>query len=254
MTQQWPRTHKIVGAFNFRDLGGLPTNDGGHTIFGQVFRSDALDYLTAADYAIMIDALQIGCVIDLRADVETGGVKPTWTAHLSAELVNLPLSDDWDDWGVLDDESRKTLLARRYLSYLNSASTNVIAGLELIANNAGSRPTVIHCAVGKDRTGVLVSMLLSLLNVERAAIIRDYVETASNMAPIMERLSSSEVYRKRIESNPAEVYHASEHTVTHFLESLDENDGGPEGWARSHGLTDETIGQLRSALTSDAEL
>lgn len=248
MTQQWPHTHQIVGALNFRDLGGLPIVGGGYTAYGQVFRSDALDYLTAADYDILVDALQIGCVIDLRAAVETSGVLPAWTAHLSAELVNLPLSDDWHDWGQLDEEGRKTLLARRYLSYLNSASVNVIAGLELIANNVGSCPTVIHCAVGKDRTGVLVAMLLSLLRVERSAVIRDYMETAANMDPIMERLSASDVYRERIEKNPAEVYLANERTMTYFLESLDDNDGGPEGWALDHGLSTATIEVLRSSL------
>jgi hypothetical protein len=104
----------LSGAFNFRDLGGLPTTDGSRTVFGSVFRSDALDDLTPRDFEILGGVLGIKTVVDLRAAVETEGRQPPWKRGLDAELVRLPLSDEWTSWGELDAESRRTLLARKY--------------------------------------------------------------------------------------------------------------------------------------------
>jgi protein-tyrosine phosphatase len=240
----------LSGAFNFRDLGGLPTTDGSRTVFGSVFRSDALDDLTPRDFEILGGVLGIKTVVDLRAAVETEGRQPPWKRGLDAELVRLPLSDEWTSWGELDAESRRTLLARKYLSYLDSAGGNIISALNVITGNAGRRPTIVHCTVGKDRTGVLVSILLSLLGVERDAIVADYLLTAANMNPIMERLRASHIFRDRVLANPAEVYLAQEHTMRIFLQTLDERDGGPVAWALSNGFAPDQMQLLKSALTS----
>ena len=217
----------LSGVFNFRDIGGLPTEDGSETVCGSVFRSDALDHLVPADLHIL-------------------------RTELDAQLSNLPLSDDWASWGELDDESRRTLLARKYQSYLDAAGDKIITALTLIADNGPSYPTIVHCTVGKDRTGVLVSILLSVLGVRREAIVTDYLLTGPNMASIMERLSASPVFRQRIRTNPAEVYLAEEHTIKLFLETLDEQEGGPASWALSHGLSEESARRLRHNLTRTA--
>ena len=242
----------LSGVFNFRDIGGLPTEDGSETVCGSVFRSDALDHLVPADLHILRTELGIRSVIDLRATVETRGRRPAWESGLDAQLSNLPLSDDWVSWGELDDESRRTLLARKYQSYLDAAGDKIITALTLIADNGPSYPTIVHCTVGKDRTGVLISILLSVLGVRREAIVADYLLTGPNMASIMERLSASPVFRQRIRTNPAEVYLAEEHTIKLFLETLDEQEGGPASWALSHGLSEESARRLRHNLTRTA--
>lgn len=243
----------LEGVFNFRDLGGLPTTDGRRTVSGAIFRSDALEELTGDDVRTLCDVLGVGRVIDLRAHIETGGGIPGWAAAESVDFISLPLSDDWDDWGELDDEGRRTLMARKYMSYLTAASENVVTALRLIAENAGERPTVFHCAVGKDRSGVLAAILLSLLGVSREAIVADYVATAPNMGSIMSRLEASTVYADRVRTNPAEVYRADAHTMHLFLAALDERFGSVERWALENGLDEAELVRLRERLVESAD-
>ena len=242
----------LSGVFNFRDIGGLPTEEGSETVRGSVFRSDALDHLTAVDLRILRSELGVKSIIDLRAAVETGGRRPAWESGLAARLSVLPLSDDWVSWGELDDESRRTLLARKYQSFLDAGGDKIITALNLIADNGPDRPTIVHCTVGKDRTGVLIAILLSVLGVRREAIVADYLQTAPNMAPIMERLSASLVFRQRVLTNPAEVYRAEQHTIRLFLDTLDEREGGPAAWALGRGLSDDAARRLRRNLTQPA--
>lgn len=242
------QVYRLEGALNFRDLGGLPTSDGRATVPGALFRSDALEELTAEDVRVLREELEIGSVIDLRAQLETGSGRPAWAEGTDVEFVSLPLSHEFADWGPLDVDARRTLLARTYLGYLEAASHNVVAALRHIAANAGTRPTIVHCAVGKDRTGVVVSVLLSLLGVERDAVVADYLVTAGNMERLLERLSASEVYRERVRTNPAEVYRAEEHTMRLFLDEIDARHGGVEAWAVASGLEPEAVGTLRERL------
>lgn len=242
------RRGALAEAYNFRDLGGLPTIGGGRVGAGHVYRSDTLDHLTQSDVDHLCDELGVCDVIDLRAGVEGAGEPPAWVAGRPVRFANLPLSDDWADWGVLDDESRRTLMARKYLSYLEAAGHNVVAALRILAGNAGTRPTVVHCAVGKDRTGVVVSILLGLLGVEREAIVADYAKTAQNMERMLERLRSSDVYRERVRTNPPEVYRSDTHTMELFLDAIVERFGGAEGWALARGLTPAEIAALRQGL------
>jgi protein-tyrosine phosphatase len=243
-----PHVTGLTGVFNFRDLGGLETVDGGTIVPGAVFRSDALDELSANDVRLLCDSLGVRTLIDLRAHIETSGNAPAWAAAEAVDILSLPLSDDWEGWGELDDDSRRTLLSRKYASYLDVAGHNVISALERIAGDAGARPVVVHCAVGKDRTGVVVAILLSLLKVRREQIVADYVTTASNMAPIMERLAASETYAHRVLTNPPEVYMAEEHTITQFLDAVDSEFGGAEPWAVQRGLSEPTLARLRERL------
>ncbi len=61
MTRRIP----FAGALNFRDIGGYPTKNGGHTRSSAVYRSDSLHYLTPQDLPAF-DALGIEAIYDLR--------------------------------------------------------------------------------------------------------------------------------------------------------------------------------------------
>ena len=242
----------LRGVLNFRDIGGLPAGGGRVTASGRVFRSDNLDHLDRDDVSALTEGLRVGLVIDLRAHVETGGPgRPAWASDAPVDVVNLPLLDDWDSYGELDDEGRRTLMARKYMSYLEAASANVVTALRLLAERPDDGGTIVHCAVGKDRTGVVIGILLGILGVRREAIVADYVATASNLPAILERLARNVLYRERMASNPAEVYRAEAHTMELFLDALDARWGGPEGWLLSAGGDTELVERLRSKLLAD---
>ena len=67
MTQQ--RILDLVGAYNFRDLGGYPTTDGRRTRWGRVFRSDTLQELTDTDINVLRQ-LGLATIVDLRTPTE----------------------------------------------------------------------------------------------------------------------------------------------------------------------------------------
>ena len=67
------REVQLEGAFNIRDLGGLPVGRRERTTSGLVYRADSLDSLTDGDRATLFGDLGIGTILDLRTPEEAGG-------------------------------------------------------------------------------------------------------------------------------------------------------------------------------------
>jgi len=242
------RVHRLEGAFNLRDLGGLPTEDGERTRTGRVFRSDSLQSVTAADIALLHDRLGIRSLVDLRGEDEVASEGRGRLADRDVRYVNLPLvQEDGSLLSYLDD-GRTVDLVPRYLSYLDSPGRTMLRAIELISE-AETAPTVFFCAAGKDRTGVLSALVLRLVGVEAEAVVDDYLLSAESAAIIVrERLMPSPTYARHIATLPPEVYTAEAATMRRFLSALDERFGGAERWALDHGLTPHVLDRLRTAL------
>lgn len=247
-----PRLH---GAFNFRDLGGLPTTDGGRIRSGRLFRSDTLQALTEDDVAHLVDDLGIAGVVDLRSPVETveegrGAV----TGHPGQKLtyVNVPLglapvrnqTQEVDATGV-DTSQPGALTAAMYVRQLDE-DASVPRAVELVAVLT-DRPTVVHCAVGKDRTGVITALVLLLVGVDEETVVRDYMETATNIDRMIERLRGWPRYAGHMGVIPDEFYRVEEHAIRGTLAELNARYGGAAGWARDR-LRPGVIGTLRTHL------
>lgn len=162
------------GARNLADLGGLPTADGGTTASGRVWRSAAPEWLTDAGWEAAREAGLVR-VVDLRNDVERGRGEQHPTVHPSAmtgvEVVHAPTEDPDDpeflaECGPWLDHPRSWRPnAERYPDKLARVFT-------AIADAPG--PVLVHCAGGRDRTGLVTSMLLALNDVEPEAIADHY--------------------------------------------------------------------------------
>jgi protein-tyrosine phosphatase len=139
------------------------------------------------------------------------------------------------------------VLAHFYLASLDSAAGNLVTALEVLSW-AGERPTVFHCAVGKDRTGVLAALLLRLLGVTEDAVVAAYLRTQHNLERIMQRLRRMPSHRDEVDKLPAEVYLADEPTIRAFLAGLEERHGGARAWALANGLPAEAIERLDRTL------
>ncbi len=96
---------------------------------------------------------------------------------------------------------------------------------------------LVHCAAGKDRTGVVVALALAAVGVEREAIVADYVATGERITAIMDRLRASETYRRDLEgvTDESSACRAREY-LERVLEVLDERHGGAAGWLAEHGF------------------
>lgn len=280
MSNELQRWIVLEGAVNVRDLGGLPTVDGQLTRFGQILRSDNLQGLTSSDVRRLVGELKLRNVVDLRShpEVELEGPGPLTRVggialhHLTlfaeggrftdAEADTGPgagTADRRAGTGPIDGErvlpwrgerSEEELAELRvtgyYYSYLRDRPDSVIAALRVLARDDGA--AIVHCAAGKDRTGVLSALALEVAGVTREAIIADYAATGERIEQVLARLRASDTYRSDLDSRPADTHLPRPEYMSLFLESLDARFGGPTGWLAANGWTDEDHHALRSRL------
>lgn len=235
-----PRFLELVGAGNVRDLGGLPAAGGGRTRSGRILRSDFLRTLDPADEAALLERFGLRTVIDLRTAGEVERHPGPWTERgLDVVRATLPLDPAFVATGPED-------MARLYLDFLDS--TPMAAALA-VAIDPSRHPLLIHCSAGKDRTGVLVSLVLELAGVERAAIVADYVLTHARMPAVIARLEA-EAVREPTPDLPRVMFGADEPTIGRFLEGLDERYGGARGWALERGVDAGLIDAFAAAIVA----
>jgi len=241
----WQRFVPLDGCLNFRDLGGYPTADGRMLRRGQVFRSDALHLLTPADVAHLRDELRIGLILDLRgaAELRSEGRGPL--ADEPIRFQHLPLfSDEARERGGA--AAYEMSLADRYFLLARFAMQPIARVLGAIAD--ADAPLVYHCAAGKDRTGVVTALLLSLLGVDDEIIAADYALTKANLDAIVERLTAAEGYQEMLEALPPDTLHAEPHTMHDFLDKLRAEYGSVRGYADAAGVAPATIQRLGTRL------
>jgi protein tyrosine/serine phosphatase len=255
----------LDGAVNVRDLGGLPTSDGRATAFGRVLRSDNLQGLTPADVRRLVDGFGLRTVIDLRTGVEVDKEGPgpldgeplVVHRHLSlfpegGRLTDvdadalLPWQREWG--GGRPDEHRDNPSVGYYLNYLRDSVVAALRALTEPDGPDGGGSAIVHCAAGKDRTGVVVALALSAAGVPRDAIVADYVATGDRLDAVLERLRASPTYAPDLDGLPADVHRPRAATMERFLALLDERTGGPVGWLAAAGFGSDEVAALRARL------
>lgn len=243
------RSLVLQGAVNVRDLGGLPLADGGVVRPGRLLRSDSLSSLSTTDVASLLGERRLGLIIDLRAPGEVEVDGRGLLAEEDVRFANLPLRGAAETRLDLAAQGEDGDLALHYVGYLEHSAEAVVAAVRLLADHEA--PTaVVHCAAGKDRTGVLVAIVLDAVGVPHEEIVADYTATAANMHLVAERLASSPSFQRRTGPPvPAWVFAADADTMHRFLSHLTEQ-GGAAAWLLAHGLTPAELAALRTNLTT----
>jgi protein-tyrosine phosphatase len=262
---------RLEGAANVRDLGSLPTEEGGQTSPGRVLRADNLQGLTPTDVRRLVHELGVRTVVDLRTtvEVEKEGPGPLTREplvvhrHCSLFPEGGQMTDVDADvllpWQVDDrpaavavaghagpGEVASSLSIGYYLGYLRDRPDSVVAALRVMAEDDGV--AVVHCAAGKDRTGVVVALALAAVGVTREAIVADYVATGDVLDAILDRLRNSQTYAEDLDDRPPDAHRPRPWIMEQFLETLDERSGGPIGWLAEAGFGAADLGRLRARL------
>ena len=267
---------ELQGAVNVRDVGGLPTVDGRTTRSGVLLRSDNLQDLTEDDIAQLLEQRGLKTVIDLRSagELHLTGPGPLKASHIQdVQHVHLSLIPEWDgepDQAEVDralddiaqqaaqqaalpslpDRSRPTDptdLAGHYTGYVERAGANIGTALKVLADPA-SGTSLVHCAAGKDRTGVVIALALSLVGVTRAAVVADYVRSAERAEAILARLAATAAYGPGLVGVTAIQTAPVASSMEGFLDAVDREYGGPHGLAMSLGVDEETVARLAARL------
>ena len=265
----------LDGTTNTRDLGGLPTVDGGETVFGRVLRSDNLQTLSAADVHTLVDELGLSDVVDLRttAEILLEGRSPlrdvdsvthrhftllpergrrtdVFAAEETDEEIRAQLPADWAESllprHVADGDETEPPAVRSYLGYLVDGADNVLAALRAITAAPGA--SIVHCAAGKDRTGVVSAFALAVAGVQPEAIVADYAQTAEIIEALVAKLAASPTYAEDMTTRGVAVHTPQAATMRRVLELLDERWGGPAGWLQAHGFGADEQAALRARL------
>jgi protein-tyrosine phosphatase len=242
------RVIELEGCLNFRDLGGYPTPDGRTVRWRRLFRSDALHLLTESDIARLRDELRIGDLIDLRSTAELEADGRGLLENEPIRFHHLPL---FDGQAIARDEPRggEYPLAERYFLLVEFAKPAIARVVTTLAET--DTPAVYHCAAGKDRTGVISAVLLGILGVRDEVIVADYAATQQNLDAIIDRLMASEGYQTMLSALPSDTLHAQPETMIALLDRVRARYGSMRDYARSAGVSDETMQQLESRLLSE---
>jgi protein tyrosine/serine phosphatase len=270
-TGRWVR---LDGTTNTRDLGGLPTTDGGRTVPGRILRSDNLQTLSEDDVRRLVEEIGLREVIDLRTTAEIllegrgplRAVPEVTHRHFSllperghhtdvfAVEEDDPLPDLPEGWvesllprQVAAHDEGEHPAVRSYLGYLGARADNVVAALRAVTT-AGPGAAVVHCAAGKDRTGVVCALALAVAGVGHDEIVADYAMTADVIDALVAKLAASPTYAEDMEQRDVASHTPRAETMDRVLTLLDERHGGARGWLDAHGFGADEQAALRSRL------
>lgn len=169
---------------NFRDVGGHVTADGRKLRSGLVYRSDALCFVTERDRALLRDTLRIRTIVDLRTSMEHERMGRYDLTDVG-EVVHLPVLD-----GALISEKAhdgSLDLASMYQAIAFDHADEIAIVLTLLAD-PDRLPAIISCTAGKDRTGIVVGVLLAMLSVPEETVLADYELSAAGLATLRGRI------------------------------------------------------------------
>jgi protein-tyrosine phosphatase len=252
----------LEGAVNVRDLGGLPTVDGGVTVPGRLLRSENLQQLTEADIARLVGEIGLTTVVDLRStnEITLEGPAPL-DAVSGVRRVHHPVLREFPDASdtvlaallskATEADQRRypdDTLCGQYLGYLEDRPEEVTGALRAIATAPGA--AIVHCAAGKDRTGVISALVLTVAGVEPDEVVADYMATDQRLQAITERLSRSRMHA--VTSRPLRLHAPQAESMRNFLAQLDVRYNGLGAWLAANGFNAEETALLRAKLR-DAE-
>ena len=232
----------LEAAHNVRELGGYPTAGGEGTRYHRFLRSDGLSSLTEADVAFL-HGYGVRLVLDLRDPDEVAG-QPDVSLGEGVRVENVPL--------LAFDISQKEALRERFAherptyeffyDLILENREGIGRCMRLIAESPRDCCVLFHCAVGKDRTGMLAMLLMALAGCDKWDCVANYVQTRANLM----RHEWFETYWESDDPD-ATLNDSPAHAMEHAWDMLQAK-GGVVAYLRSCGLSYEEIEAVRSHL------
>jgi protein-tyrosine phosphatase len=228
----------LPGLFNLRDLGGYPTANGAIP-WRRLLRSDALHQLDATGIRTLAD-VGLRTIIDLRTEMEAEAA-PSPLDHLAAATAHVSILGG-------DLESLPLELDAIYRFMIEQRGDAVAAAIRLLCAD-GAYPALVHCSAGKDRTGIVIALVLSVLGVPDEAIAADYALSASYLD--LDRTAAIGQLQAGTglgESLTDELLGSPPGLILAVLDQIRSEFGTAEDYLLAHGLNPPELTALRAAL------
>ena len=172
---------------NFRDLGGLPTLQGGRTRTNRLYRSPRLSGLSETDLRFL-DACGIAAIVDFRGQDEAQSAPIAVSPSLLQRRVGLAIEPqagrrirEAELVGEVGFETVRAIMIDGYRAYVAEHAPIYAQFVRLVAEADG--PVVFHCSAGKDRTGFGAALLLAAAGVTPEAIAGDFLRSNRDWQP-----------------------------------------------------------------------
>jgi protein-tyrosine phosphatase len=234
------RTIDINGLSNARDLGGLSVGGENLTNFRVVVRGESPQLITKNGIK-SIKEYNITDVVDLRSNLES---KNLGYGHASELKIHpAPMIKDSS---FISNVGIRLGRKHEYENYLKEGRKSFKILFAAINNAAGA--VYLHCAVGKDRTGVVSSVLLMALGVSREDILNDYIYSKQSVKLILPSLASSGVYNDF--ANPNWNYQIPKaDDISHIIDFIGDQAGALK-YLTSCGISKKEISAFNSKFLS----
>ena len=236
------RKIELAGLANLRDVGGYPTagGDGAVVPWRTLLRSDALHQLEPAGLQ-QLAGLRLRTIVDLRTDLEAEiapspldglTVRHTRVSILGSDLESLPQTGLDDLYAFVIDE-RGAAIA--------DAIRPLCAGQAF--------PALVHCSAGKDRTGIVIALVLAVLGVPDDIIAADYALSGGYLDPRhISAIGQLQASAGLGDELAEELLVSPPHLILDALGRARASHGSAEGYLLAHGLSDADLAALRAAL------
>ncbi len=245
-----PRRHlPLRGTYNVRDVGGYPTEGGRQTKWRRLFRGDGLELLPPGSQAILVD-YGLRTVIDLRGTHDKEELPSAFEGsdtvdYRHVNLIGDELLDVWSDYQV--ELTGATGLAIIYETILDQRQEQMKEVLTILANGL---PALVHCAVCKDRTGVVTALVLNLADVSDEIIVEDYALSARYLRdPFVDSpFAPDEFDRDAYDWQHYQDEFCPPDAMQTTLQHLYEKYGDAKRYMRAIGLNGHQIEALRTSM------
>ena len=238
------------GIHNFRELAAYPLKGGRHIRPGMVYRSGALELMTEDDQVWLSKEVGLATILDLRHPDE---LQHGPNHHALAQMVR-PVSI------FPADQRQEDVIAElnglygpgptpaRYLHYLDVGGDRLAEAFTVFGEAAGY-PVLVHCTAGKDRTGVLIGMLMEILGASDEDIAAEYGLSDASIDRLIDYLRSN---GRQLQGSEAEIrarLSTPPERMAGFIQLLRSRHGGAAVFFESHGVPSVTIERVRELLS-----
>jgi len=241
MAQQQSRTVSLGRSLNCRDVGGYPTADGRTVRWGLLYRSDlpVLD----DEHEPELEAISLNTVIDLR-EPEERAARPSSAVGRVPRVLDMPFGLGPMVAANPAKAASLRVLYRSAILELGSQIADIVS--ELCRPEA--LPALVHCAAGKDRTGMVIGLVLSAIGVSDADVAGDYAVTTDNLTTQFFDDLNGDDHTARVDLTS--LLGADAQEMLHLLDLVREVAGDARSYLVGHGVDPDGLDRLCDSLSS----
>lgn len=231
------RRYPLLTIANFRDLGGYVAGEDGVTRWNVFFRSARLTHATQRELTLLHE-LGIRTVIDLRMAEEVRRQPDACESFPGITYHHHSLIGDMSEADMAEvAPGGVPIMSTLYRQILMQGPLRFRKLMELLADGAEKGGVLFHCTAGKDRTGLTAMFLQAICGVDSLDIIAEY--------------EVSYTYNQNF--LPEDTTGSDPRNMCSLLTFLDQTYGGPIGYLKAAGVSDETMDRIRAAFFRPAE-